>query len=1293
MEKNIAVWLGVITFITLLLAGLVSAIDVTYTQSNIDLPVDYPKITISEDSSWFGLVAGDKISDVELVDNTDVCATNCHADLKVKIYQTTSNLIEDVNFRKYTGNLLQYTSVEHKQKILIEKEFTKTEKYTEPYCAENLPIKTKEYTCTSDGCTSKDVDAGTICRYVALEKTRQVKYMNYTEYNGEQLLPGEYNFRIEGQKDVEESVDFVPVILGTKIEALAWWNSTTKFGDGHDGSFYFTTISNSFSNMTLGIDYDIAGSTIYLRLDRVYQFSNFYLGPGTTLSTLNTTGAVLYLMVKDNMTVEGNIDLSNRLVAGNANNVTFSYLGDSIATPGTGEGGDNSGYPPAYGFGAGGFTLYVTDASGLGGACDLPTKANINGGGLPFGPGGTAGSASVVRTSGSIGTVYASCGVGIDGNNSKGGGGSGTAKLRLNSGSFSGCTVTVNANGGSAGSNYGLAGGDSGGFYGKTGSCTGAWTYSRFSSGGGGSGGTAGKSGINLWIKSNAINITDSSSIYLQGTAGGNGGNGGKGYIITPNYGSQPGAGGGGGNAGSLNIFYGILLSYNSSNVNVSGGKEGVQGLWFDSSSYVDNGVGSGATPGTSGTVNVQRAGGIYITLNSPTNGSTVVTPSLLNFNVTLDSYQVTSTNATFYLWNSTGLVKTQTIGGWGASVINVLFNATSAELPDENYKWNVLACSSPAIWNGGLCGWANENYTFSTFSVQFGTPAYNNVTYEMMNETYTMNASSTGFVNLSATLVWDNVEYNATITGSLTNPTFSSTIWIPVGSGEKSYHWHVLYGGTLKESSSYNVTVNPSLFSICNSTNNVTYFNITYRDEISLAFIKASVQTSTWLYNITFSPYQKTYTYSNLTEYFSHAYCFDPASQSIVIPTASYRITSAGYAPKTWPFRNLPLTNSSANQILYLISLTDSGTSPVTFQVINTQTSGAQDNARVRVSRDISGVPTVLNDGWTDAAGTISYFMSPITPYTIEVSKPGCTTGLFTITPTNSLYTLAISCSNTNNLSSQVSQLEGVIFSRGPSVGTINPGNYTFFFWVNSSTFNMTRVRFELYDNSGLIEFNDSLTNTADCNSGQCYLTLPYTLYAGDDIKGRYYIATDSNSSNLLLLEADARWITIYINKNNSMSSVSRFFANFNEMIDQWGSVECIQHKSQSLCVADTSCKWVNGTQASLSNNLDSSGRPQPYCLAKDEFNKREFDRFVIIFFFMAVAMFLVGKITGYDFVHVGILTFVFWVLILIGSAYGLFYMNGLTVYPFLNQYMVFMSTTCVAFAFIMNFLRRSQY
>lgn len=647
-------------------------------------------------------------------------------------------------------------------------------------------------------------------------------------------------------------------------------------------------------------------------------------------------------------------------------------------------------------------------------------------------------------------------------------------------------------------------------------------------------------------------------------------------------------------------------------------------------------------------------------------------------------------------IWNYTGIFnQTNDKTNDFATILNSYLNSTY--LIGANYI--IPFIFNISLIEGGILQYSNIN--INNLGLIQNSITYNNQISDGTYNTYLLNITyDSSEYSAAANLTYDGVSYKSQLSSSGNTFLFNNTIYIPSGtSGVKSFYWTIYLtnstgGIEMHNSTINNQTILTSTFDLCNSTLNTDYLTIVYRDEVTGDYINATVYSSSWEYYINL-PDTKTFIYSQTGTALNRSFCFYPPQFPMTIKTAEYQYGNsvAGYSTKVYPIRNLALTNSTTTLTLYLISLTDSGTTPVTFQAINSQTSQILPGVRISVYRMISGVSTLVNDGYTDGSGTISYYLSPITAYTVITSGGGCTQLTSTITPTSSQYNILLSCTNTAT-TQFTSIIDGVTYTRTPADGVNTPGTAQYTFNVHSQYLNMTRVKFSLIDaiTRQILITNDSLTNTANCNKTDCGLAMTYTTYTGDNIKGMYYVAINGTAdSDLILIEGDAYWRFIKINQNNSVNAIGRLMLNLQDFFGTWGTatVDCGQYTLQATCNVITECKWVNETVWAPKESQDYQ-TTNNYCIPRDDLNKQEFNRIVVIFFLLAIVLFILGRTTGYEMNHPGSFVVAMSAFIWMLSLYGMFTFNGLTQYPFFNQYIFALTTSCIGAGYGISVIRR---
>lgn len=370
------------------------------------------------------------------------------------------------------------------------------------------------------------------------------------------------------------------------------------FGDGSSGAL------------------NVASGTQNLALDTKHQFTTVNIAAGATLSTNSTSGAVLYITATQSITVNGDINVSNKVLNGQRNWST-TIDGVTYNTPSVSQGGAGA--------------LYTGQTVGM------PAAGNGGGGGGGGGSGGNGSNAagaggsrpSVTRT----GAHFNATVNGGKGGGSAGGGGRAYVFADRTSGDV---VLTLSAVGGRGGNAYGENGenavSDSISYTGS-----GNANHSRAAYGGGGAGGRAGKAGVHVVLIAPSVVING--TIITRGTNGSKGGNGGRdrangGWMSSYAMG---GGGGGGGNGGNIIIKYAQNL-IDSGTYSISGGSAGSGGVGGPTNStYGNNGV-----AGVSGYRAVYQIKPVSDFAASPLTGSRPLTVSFTN----------KSLGATSYSWN-----------------------------------------------------------------------------------------------------------------------------------------------------------------------------------------------------------------------------------------------------------------------------------------------------------------------------------------------------------------------------------------------------------------------------------------------------------------------------------------------------------------------------------------------------------------------------------------------------------------------------------------------------------------
>jgi hypothetical protein len=617
-----------------------------------------------------------------------------------------------------------------------------------------------------------------------------------------------------------------------------------------------------------------------------------------------------------------------------------------------------------------------------------------------------------------------------------------------------------------------------------------------------------------------------------------------------------------------------------------------------------------------------------------------------------------------------------------------VIDGGSNVSLPGCN---NVTINITDLITSHTLNVYANDTFgNIGYNSSNWGILAFNSVfyhvsTYDTSTELFTLNVSLSSLSSASGILNYNGVNHTSSASISGDNVVFTNFIDVN-GAGTNPFYWYYTLNAINNITGVYNQTVNPILFSLCNSTNNVSYINLTFKDEVSLADINASLVSSSWDYWLGSGTYKKTLFFSNASENPNYVFCFDPGNL-ILHNTRTVQYSQLGYPTRVYSDNN-DLTNSTLNKTLYLLG-SGSGIF-VTFITTNSQ-GQAMPGVLVIATANIGGVQTIVGQAFTDSAGSATFWLNPYSATTMNFTKSGCIDASSLIYPTQSQYTQPLVCGGGGTGSAAYSSaVAGISYLKNPPSGITSPGVINFSYSVYSGRGNLYKIRQELiYTNNTLITYSEQ----ACSNSSSCYTSLIYNATKGADIKGKYFVDIN-NGQGYILLEGDAHWRFIAINISDQ-GTLKDFFSNLKYMFNIWGGEEfaCSAYNNQTACSADLNCKWINDSQIS-------------YCIPQDNANKAEYSKFVLLFLCMAIFIAFLNKFTGLDTSYPGMATFLVGLLIIIGSVsggascsnqgcQGLFYYDGLfngssAATGFLNNYMLAIITLLFMIGYYFSVTRR---
>lgn len=486
--------------------------------------------------------------------------------------------------------------------------------------------------------------------------------------------------------------------------------------------------------------------------------------------------------------------------------------------------------------------------------------------------------------------------------------------------------------------------------------------------------------------------------------------------------------------------------------------------------------------------------------------------------------------NITYYIWNSDHSVFNQTAKNISGITSN--YSTNQFNFPIGYFRWNALTCGNDS--SNTVCAISTQNNSFF-IGAEVNDLNYTLNAYEMFRENYT--ASITvypGYTPTVGILNYDNTNNTATISSIGSNQfiiSASKILELVSSLANNVLYFTFELNGTQLNTTTGTQTVNFTTLGICNTTNTIPFLNFTYANETaSEEAVKAFASSSGITYYGDSSSINRTFSYSNSTEYFSHALCFQPSGETIST-LIDWRYDNAESQLRTYQPSLTTLSSSVTNQVLYLLP-TDEG-QYVTFQIINSAEQSIE-GATVTISSASFGVVGI---GTTDSAGSVTFFLNPTAPYTVTVEKTGFATYSTSITPTQTSYTISLGGANTGVFDDLT---RGISYTLGPVDKTLsNDTEYEFNLTLSSSFWDLDEFGFTLGNGTSVFTTNAS----SGSNSG----TLRVLLNTGDNssIIMNGWWAVDGNYSNF----------TTYWgvrDQSGTDYSIKNFFTNFSTFVSQ---------------------------------------------------------------------------------------------------------------------------------------------
>jgi hypothetical protein len=224
-------------------------------------------------------------------------------------------------------------------------------------------------------------------------------------------------------------------------------------------------------------------------------------------------------------------------------------------------------------------------------------------------------------------------------------------------------------------------------------------------------------------------------------------------------------------------------------------------------------------------------------------------------------------------------------------------------------------------------------------------------------------------------------------------------------------------------------------------------------------------MEVTQWRYYLGTGDTYKEYSFQNTSESKSYAFCLTPQTKTLHMTSTDFRYSASGYPQRIYT-RSADLTNSTTNQLLYLLS--DADGSYFTLIVQNAYGSPIA-GVTIVVERQFTGVWTEIGRDDTDTSGSSTFWVNPDYDHKFTLSKSGYVTQELTIRPTSTSQTVVFGSTNTS-AAEYTSSIKGISYSISPNrYTTLNKSQtYEFQFNVTANQSNLVSYLFNITDFNG---------------------------------------------------------------------------------------------------------------------------------------------------------------------------------------------------------------------------------
>lgn len=426
---------------------------------------------------------------------------------------------------------------------------------------------------------------------------------------------------------------------------------------------------------------------------------------------------------------------------------------------------------------------------------------------------------------------------------------------------------------------------------------------------------------------------------------------------------------------------------------------------------------------------------------------------------------------------------------------VNATKNSTTFTLDLNNTNMTIYANDTLSNLNSTFVDWDYRVLEINT--------TFNPTSFETANETFSINLTANSSLT-NVRLIYAGATFSATSSGSV----YSTSIDIPTGVGNNSFHWNFTHAGSQIESRSFNQTISATDYGLCNATLTVPFINYSFRDETNLSNINATFNYL-MAYGIASSSVSKNLVFQNTSENPNYTFCFIPSTETLEI-TGQIQYGGATYPSRIFEVIAQQLTNSTSQQILYLLDTNEGFFTR--YQAINSLTGEAISDVVVVVQKSIAGVPTTIEQISTDATGTVTFWLDPDDLHSYTFTREGFQVTSFTIRPSSPdtypilMIPSGIIGNETFNGTEIFTELD---FTISPTNITLLPNT--------SVTFSFSVSRTPAVDSFSMVISNNNTTLFNQSNSGNGQISTSINTFVNSSFFGNFTINLGNETINFL--------------------------------------------------------------------------------------------------------------------------------------------------------------------------------